>query len=565
MEDFHFTTRALSHPEILRRIITQLTNPSLARAARVARSWFAPATDALWQYGSLAHLQRVKPDKRRQQYASKMTDLAVENKHRSWDYTIARKLKFEKITSASFIDYLADQDRLCKSCQPFKSSPVNEVTIMDSIVHDAFFECIAELWPNISKIYIGTLFPSEITQQAFLDFVKSRPSLESLDVQEGEDDLQGQDLFPHCATRAELTALRLPFDISTEVVQKTIAQEGNLFPSLKSLFITMPSDAFSLLLGPFRNLTDLEIEVTDVTTAILSDISSITALERLVVILPCNYDLPKKEILSLRSLTKMRDLYLNRDGLDGDVMEAEDLEQLDFIDADFEELVSHFPGLCSLTFLCECTLTARALLSLADHCPRLGSVTLPSDVDLYGLGLDTRKKVLFPELWSLRLESLYTSQYTGEVVGTDFEHLSKRIGEHFPKLTDMAIKDTERGFADLASSFAPSVKSHRRRVREKVASDLELTEVKGPWIGSVCEMEDDEAYGFDTEEEDPSEDDEYYRYGAEDIDYEEDDESDDSVSITGPVSSTMPGGDVQLGGLTDSDDSSSSWEDVEEE
>lgn len=106
----------------------------------------------------------------------------------------------------------------------------------------------------------------------------------------------------------------------------------------------------------------------------------------------------------------MRELYLFTSGTEGSVYEVDKLDELDFVDSHFEQLFTHFPELYTLGLSFDCTLSAKALLCLAENCPRLGACSLPSDVDLSGLQLDARTEIAFPNLLSLRLESLYSSQ-----------------------------------------------------------------------------------------------------------------------------------------------------------
>ncbi|KAM3471770.1 hypothetical protein MY8738_009177 [Beauveria namnaoensis] len=154
-------------------------------------------------------------------------------------------------------------------------------------VPDAFFRVMAVWWPKISKVEIIRLVPTiDLTPDGFVNFVSSLVSLESLSVSGERAAMQAEGLFPHCATRAELTSLRLPVGIPSKVVESATSQNTNMFKSLKELELTLPSKGFALMLGALQNLTALRVTLTSVTDPILSSISSLTTLTQLMVTLP---------------------------------------------------------------------------------------------------------------------------------------------------------------------------------------------------------------------------------------------------------------------------------------
>lgn len=78
--------------------------------------------------------------------------------------------------------------------------------------------------------------------------------------------------------------------------------------------------------------------------------------------------------------------------------------------------------------------------------------------------------------------------------------LAKLVDKHFPRLSDLTIKDRGRGYAKLMSSFSSVMKDHRQKVRDNVAAELELTVVAGVW--GVNNDEDDRIFGWSEDFED---------------------------------------------------------------
>ncbi|KAM3511910.1 hypothetical protein MY11210_004451 [Beauveria gryllotalpidicola] len=493
MEDFHYTTRALSNPAILQRILSFLWMSSAARAARVSRLWFTLSIDQLWRYASIGQLGHVEAG-RRQVYASRLQHLSLQSND---DISIAKGLQFPKVQAVDFDEDSSSTD--CASYEPFKSCPVSELTICAFTVPDAFLELMAEWWPKICHVEIIDLPASnDMTPEGLLNFVSSLASLKFLNVSGHEVNIQAEGLLPHCATRTELSSLRLPLEIPFEAVKRATSHHTKIFGSLKEVELTLPSEGFALMLGALQNLTILQLELTSVTIPILSSISSLTALKELTVIFPSNYEIPRSEIMSLRSLSKMQRLLLSHNDSQGSVYEVEDVAQLDFVDGDFEQLLTHFPDLYALELSCESTLSARALVCLADHCPSLGSFMLPSDIDLRRLQLDTRTTAAFPRLWALHVESLSFSHAT-----QDQDSLARLFEKHFPKLTDFTVEDKTRGYRKIASSLKSVVRKHREKAHDEVAEDLCIERRPITWYGdgNITDDDDDDVDGFEEEAE----------------------------------------------------------------
>lgn len=520
MGDGCYATRALNNAEIITRILSCLPTTAKARCARVNRQWFAVATNFLWQLCYLDGLARVEPE-RRQIYASMMYE--VELSTDSLLYKNAQGLRFEKLESVSFTKYISSEDAGGKSCLPFRASPVTTLHFFDSAVDDEFLDRLPKMWPNIEVLFFGDNQSDKITPGGFFRLVSSCPALTELDVSNDMYNIQSDDLFPHCAVQTGLYTLKIPGEITLEAVQRAKGQGTDLFPSLRVFGAYISSEGFSLLIDSMSNLTTLELGLADVKLPILSRVSTFLALKVLVVWFPRNYDIPKAEILCLRALVKLEQLIIGVGGDEGSVYEVENDKELDFVDVDFEQVFRELKHLDTLTFKFDCTLTAKAMICLADNCRGLFDCTLPSDIDLKGLNLDARADAAFPRLSRLHLESLYTSkdaacepEYVVLQVAVpewllpfcpltlsscrseDGKNFAAQMEKHFPKLATLNITDRSRGFEHVAPVFKSLFKDNKQRLRR----ELEIEYGLGPDDWTKQSDESDEDMGDENSDDD---------------------------------------------------------------
>lgn len=461
MEQSHHATRAvLDHPEILRRILDNLIPRRLCSPARVCKRWFEVATDILWYEISPDHLELVEPS-RQQLYADKIQAVEVTSHDMAPDspFKDITHLKFPKLKYIDFCNFhSADVDY--ELLVPFENPAPSILFMMECTLGAAFLDYVAKTWPNIREITLSDI-GAETSAAGMVRLISAYPALTRVDLQDLGQLTVMDDIFLHCARNSsELQTLVLGDKVTAAAAEKAMSGESLPFSKLKTLDIRMSREGFTLLTPCLERLTSLTLEASDGNSRNLHSVAKLTALQVLRVYYAEYIPLARSDVMALTALENLKVLHLHcADNAGAECTEIV-AEELDFMDRDLQELVSHLPLLHDINFGWDCIFTSKALDHLSDYCPELRSCTLPADIDFAGLRLDDRGGCAFPKLRDLSLGSLYVPlDKSAPSLYPDFD-FEGAISSHFPRLVSFTLDNMRGCPANVFERFAVATKAN---------------------------------------------------------------------------------------------------------
>ncbi|UNI16424.1 hypothetical protein JDV02_002856 [Purpureocillium takamizusanense] len=402
------TTTVLTLPELLTRVLEHLDAPTLARAVRVNRQWFACGTDVLWREPPVANLLALGSESRQQIYAPKIRKLdftPLDNCDGNQLHSSLKHLSFRSLRIVSI-----DMYRLAKGCSydilQYIQPRLEELVIFGGELDDDLLRHIRATCPRLRRILLDA--PGKaVTPLGFYDFIVGCRALEKMEFLYGMDHLLTDRLLSHLASRETLTRLGLGRPLSKDFLEHISDNVPQPFAALKSLQLRQPisSSAVPWLSRELSHLRTLDFAVRDADASILPYISSMSKLRSLTLILATPSELSSQEIMSLGALSRLAKLFIGPDGQGGE--SGPRVTEQGSFDSVFDELCSKLASLKVLEFNVQCDLSAQALRSLSNHCPLLEELKLPQAIDIRELNLEAVDEAMFPNLIHLGLDGLF--------------------------------------------------------------------------------------------------------------------------------------------------------------
>jgi hypothetical protein len=392
---------SLTIPEILVNVFDFLeAHPcTLTAASRVNKQWFSCGTDVLWREAPCRALANV-PEHRRQVYASKLTSLAFSGDDEAAYHSRFMRLEFSTIRKIS-LDAYRPADGTQYHIRQYLQPPLQEFLYYGGDLDDDLLDHLCKTCWRLRRILIDSPGPT-IGAPSFLSFISGYQSVEDMEFKNGMDHLLTDELLVHIASRTNLSGLAIGKICSEQVIQQISTDIPNPFTALRALHIAIRSSTVHLLVPLIKHVSHLHLDVRDSHVHVIRQLSSIPALRILSLAFTATTELPRAEIMSLKTHSKLEELAIGPD-------ETEDTVNIiaidtGFSDSDFDELCSHLHALrCTSFKVPQCNLSVAVLASLSEHCPLLEKCTMPQVFPLQALNFEARRNVMFPKLHLLDL------------------------------------------------------------------------------------------------------------------------------------------------------------------
>ncbi|KAM3471016.1 hypothetical protein MY5147_006080 [Beauveria neobassiana] len=361
MDDFHYTTRALSNPDILQRILSHLWPPSAAQAARM------PQPTRLREVDEKAAIDR-------------------ELLHR----------------------YLQPQ--------------LTHLVLRKSRITDLFLHQVESTCHNLRSLRLDLLW-AHYTDEALAALIAANPLLEHLHVKprdrESSEAFAGDELHPltddvmdatllQCARQRKLLSLRIGTDVNLkpEPFQRICDQVPEPFPLLRDFSGYVPSMAAPLLGQWCKHMHQLDLVFDDSEVPVLREISKMKNLQSMEIDLASGATICSLDMVSLQALSKLEVFSL--------ICEDRSWPQLPLACDDFQKWMASFPNLN--VFELEVNIgrhdhcTDGCLATLSRGWSRLERLTWPGTIHFGKLDLEDSTMPLFPNLEDLTVENATVSK-----------------------------------------------------------------------------------------------------------------------------------------------------------
>jgi hypothetical protein len=390
-------------PEILHTILSLLEHchKSLLSAALVNKEWFEPATDVLWRDPPPPALATV-PSKRRQFYASKISELYFRNIDQSKFHNLYKNLKFSRLKCIGLDEirlrknqklHLAQYIGPClESFSYLGSHPCEDA--LDRLETDA---------TRLHDLYLSEPLETRVDAGKMKTFLTKRTSLRNLEFGAGWEYSLPTEVLAHILTLNHLERLDLAAFLRPSMVREILATPTE-FKNLSILHIRLHSESVRLVAAAAVNVSTLFLEAQDSQHDVLQALEPMKKLRHLEVEyhnIRQGIDMSEEsiaslgtfqelEILLIRTWTKGRAYYNN-------------IEALWLADEHFTDLMTNLPKLKSLAFQVECSITLKSITALSQTHPEMYCC------DLYGVfDLDDWAESgppMFPEMRRLAMDA----------------------------------------------------------------------------------------------------------------------------------------------------------------
>ncbi|EGX95001.1 hypothetical protein CCM_03273 [Cordyceps militaris CM01] len=381
---------ALQLPEILSRVLSQLYSrpdgANIASALRVNKFWFACGIRILWSESRSSALASLPPTcplaalpptcPRRQLYAAQAITLLFDPNgskkvHRELQYLVFPRLKCLLLDPKSLNDA---NDNLCPISQYFGPTLQN----LESNIGSPDSDC------SLSDImWQGTYNQGKLKQHqpedpiavsSILRLLTRAPFLQRIALVVDNQAFFGTDFLIHCARQPQLVELALRCNHGAATWQRIPAAVPAPFPTLRALHIWSHCSAVAVLVKVVPALEELTLLLTDEPSEnFLYHLQSLSALRILLVGYYCSEEIPRSELMALGELKQLRELRLRAHTLGAPPLRS---KNSGFCDADLDVLLSGLGNLRVFDFRVLCSLSSKAFLKLARHCPHLQAIDI---------------------------------------------------------------------------------------------------------------------------------------------------------------------------------------------
>lgn len=407
----HASTRVGQIPELLSDIFSYLEGDekTLFSVVRVNRTWFECGIRTLWVQTSFRRLINI-PEHRRQLYASNLQGIFISGVEPQL-HSKLKDLKFSKARAACIEVHRRNADyRDRPSINHYLPPSLEELVLVSDDFGKGVFARL-KACPKLRSVKLQ-IADDLTTPDELVDFLKSSPSLEHLDLGIGQsmDEWMSNELLAHLGSRKNLKSLQLPVPISEPTMKKMVNASPTAFDALTSFLACelTPKSVQMLAARTSQTLREVTLDVADPIGETLGFISRCRQLKNLTVVF---LSIPGDSIVGsqfkkLENLHNLEKLELLVSEFDPFGLSSRRQVVRDTSDAGFEHVVSKFPRLKSIELdFGMSNWTPASFVTLARHCPLLEKVSLPLSIDVFKMTA-VGESVNFPNLRALRFDDL---------------------------------------------------------------------------------------------------------------------------------------------------------------
>jgi hypothetical protein len=396
--------RALRIPEIVDLILEQLASDTTAifGAAQVCRLWARKCLSLLWHRPPPEALLRIRDDARRPLYAKWIGAVVADNLNDYADELAlwAPHLRLEQLSVPAHVHDLAGtvyprlfQPRLtCLRCSAA------------AFVAESTLDLIVALSPRLAEVVLEGEADVFMDPELFLRIIRQLHGLKCLDFVDPTslavptDFLFSKAAFLHLSQAPSLMRVTATGTLSVDCFAYVLKHNASPFPNLRSLGVTVDSEAIPLMTRTFLRLTaSLRLHLLDARQRIFPHLAAwLPHLHHLCLTLPTRYEMTPEDVEVLRRLPQLRTLRLSA--------EQKPLLVTWFMDSHLVGLLRSLPHLVRFDFDVMQSLSTYALVLVGQSAPQMETLYLPGLCDLRTL--DAAPAILFPCLQSLRLTTI---------------------------------------------------------------------------------------------------------------------------------------------------------------
>ena len=384
----------LQLPELLFGVLVFLgaDRPSLFNAISVNRDWFEEATNVLWQFAPVEQLIRIGPQ-RRQLYAGKIYSLDFNGNDGQY-HTELRSVKFPRLKRLS-CDVFFSKDDLELVVSQYLQPSLEKLILYGGKFAGDVLDHVVSNCPRLRYLLIDNMVHKQPDQ--FLIFLQQCRYVDSMVFLYKMDHVVTDDTLQFLVGRSNLRLLELGRLFTHPTVERIF---GSIldppFVNLQRLSLRLEAAAIPIITAAIPKIKSLCLDVEDDNGSVLNHLASLHHLQVLEVSYRASREVPREEIITLRSLHDLRELNLHLHTSD-----VGELRALDLSDDDMEQLTSHFGQLSSLRFLMQNTLSVKCIVSIAKKCSLLNKLELLGEYHLSDL--KAVQQPLLPNLQELDL------------------------------------------------------------------------------------------------------------------------------------------------------------------
>ncbi|KAI5237021.1 hypothetical protein E4T43_08239 [Aureobasidium subglaciale] len=359
-------------PEILLFIFQTIEghHTCLRSAALVSKEWFDPATDVLWRDPPPAALASL-PARRRQFYATKITELYFRSVDESKYHSQYKNLKFPRLKCIGL-----DVVRLRKNQKlhlgHYIQPRLESFSYWGGHPCEDALERLETECPRLHDLHLVEPLELELDVEKLNRFLRNRTSLRNVEFGRGWTYSLPNEVLAQVSTIDHLERLDVVPFLRPAMVQEVFSDPSNKFKNLRILHIRLPSASVALLAAAANSVDTLFLEAGDSENDVLQALEPMTHLRHLEIEyhnlhrgVEFSEDSVKSlgtfqelEILLIRTWTRGRAYFNN-------------INAAWLGDEQFDRLMSSLPKLKSLAFQVECSITLKAITSLSKTHPEM--------------------------------------------------------------------------------------------------------------------------------------------------------------------------------------------------
>lgn len=432
-------------PELLLLVMKQVDHGerfsaaqnSLRNAILVNHEWADAASHILWKSPPVTALAAVSPD-RRQYYANKISELFFEGAEEGEHHATFKDLSFPRLRTI-YVEKVKLKKHEKLYLTQYMQPQLKAFHFFGGGVCENALKTLASSCPALQEIHLDEPV-DDSSQDRHLEFFKICKSLEVISLGHGWSEILTSELFAGLASHERLEKLDIMPLVEDYAIHDSLNMTANPFSNLQSLHMRLESQSIARLASVVTSLSTLFLIIEDPDHDVLASLAPLSNMAHLEITFLDDIELSPQGFRALENMQGLEVLLLESRGA---LIEAIWMD-----DVLFTEFISKLPNLTSLDFKLDCSITTKALTSLARSHPNMDSFDFCGEFDLSDWTRLTQP--LFPNLQRFVIERPY------------IEGRTRRYGLRFYQyaciaklLQSRTRHDKPASFTDCRSSTSP--------------------------------------------------------------------------------------------------------------